>query len=187
MRTGCTGFPGHSSHLLPTVLGDALALPERTCLPPCTSHTTAAVPAAQRVPCAMQQYGIVPCAQDCGRTSCTPGLLPSDAPHRTVHLSNSGSRDACTVSRVFAAYFSPPYPFPGNRKALAGFTLQRLRSSCYFRAFIEHSLFHLSSIMIPYRNPAFKHFMRNIVEYSGASALIFISRRDFLFRQKGTN
>ena len=64
-------------------------------------------------------------------------------------------------------------PFPGNRKALTGFTLQRLHLSCYFRAFMERSLFHSSSIIIPYRNPAFKHFMRNIAKHSGTSALHF--------------
>lgn len=183
MRTGCTGFPGHSSLPLPAVPGDAPALPEHTCLPPCTSHTTAAVPAAQRVPFAMQQCGTAPCAQGCGRTGCIPGPLPSDAPHRTVRLSGSDNRDAYRVSRVFVAYFSPPYPFPGNRKALAGFTLQRLRSSCYFWPFMELSLFHSSSIMIPYRNPTFKHFLRNIAEHFGTSALIFLLRRDFFFLQ----
>lgn len=132
MHTGCTGFPGHSSHPLPAAPDDAPALPEHIFLLPCTSHTTAAVPAAQHVPCAMQQCGTAPCVQGCGRTGCTPGLLPSDAPRRTVRLSDSGSRDACMVSRVFAAYFSPPIPFPGNRKALTGFTLQRLRCHILF-------------------------------------------------------
>lgn len=116
MRTGCTGFPGHSSHPLPTVPGDAPALPEHTCLLPCTSHTKAAVPAAQRVPCAMQLCGTVPCVLGCGRIDCTPGRLLSDASHRTVRQSDSDIRDAYTVSRAFVAYFSPPYPFRAIEK-----------------------------------------------------------------------
>ena len=60
---------------------------------------------------------------------------------------------------------------PGNRKALTGFILQRLRCCVLF---LWTVLFSLSSIIIPRRKRLCNNFSRNIVEHSWISALHFL-------------
>ena len=62
-----------------------------------------------------------------------------------------------------APHLSYAHILPGNRKALTGFTLQRLRCCVLF---LWTVLFSLSSIIIPRRKRSCNHFSRNIVEHS---------------------
>lgn len=68
-------------------------------------------------------------------------------------------------------HLSYAHILPGNRKALTGFTLQRLRCCVLF---LWTVLFSLSSIIIPRRKRLCNHFSRNIVEHSWISALHFL-------------
>lgn len=63
----------------------------------------------------------------------------------------------------FSGHMLHLHILPGNRKALTGFTLQRLRCCVLF---LRTVLFSLSSIIIPHRKRLCNHFSRNIVEHS---------------------
>lgn len=63
----------------------------------------------------------------------------------------------------FSGHMLHLHILPGNRKALTGFTLQRLRCCVLF---LWTVLFSLSSIIIPHRKRLCNHFSRNIVEHS---------------------
>ena len=63
----------------------------------------------------------------------------------------------------FSGHMLHLHILPGNRKALTGFTLQRLRCCVLF---LRTVLFSLSSIIIPRRKRLCNHFSRNIVEHS---------------------
>lgn len=130
----------------------------------CHAHLTERMPCqlyrTDRMPCSSMVIAL--CALGHGRSDYNPCQLSSGAPGRTGHPSGSGSRETCRTLMVFWACALSPL-LPGNRKALTGFPLQRLRCCVLF---LWTVLFNLSSIIISRRKHLCNHFSRNIVEHS---------------------